>query len=140
MRHSIGRFAAYSLIGFAACVEWGPEVGDCAGTLAVSVAGGVPESWTPMPSFSWSPGCPVETVAVSDDATGEVHWFATTAGRSNAIAPPVRYASTPEGAVALGIRVSPLTPGRTYRVVLSRLDTDGDGERAHSVGALKFVP
>jgi hypothetical protein len=101
--------------------------------VAVSVSEGI------QPSFSWEPACPVQSLVVRRPGPGPVIWATIASGQSNSIAPSVTYGVFPPGAALTANILLPLEAGRTYEVVLSRLDESAVGP-PQQIGSATFVP
>ncbi len=103
---------------------------DCTGAVTLSVGAGT------APSFSWSPNCQLEGLAVT--GPGGVLWSIEGTSGTNSISPSVHFGSTPKGARVVN-SASALTAGTTYQVTVYRFD-DGHGGTIESAGAASFTP
>ncbi len=93
----------------------------CEATASLTVSSGT------TPDFSWEPQCLISTLIVSDTDGVPTAWtiqeypFA-----ENLIAPPVHYATIPDGAVQDGPPVT-LQAGHTYRATIVWIVGSGRG-------------
>ncbi len=116
------------VLGAAGCSD--SSAPDCTGPVTLTAGTGT------SPSFSWSPDCQLEGLAVT--GPGGVLWNVESTSGTNTISPSVRYGSTPKGARVVTAATA-LAAGVTYQVTAYRYD-DRQGGTIESGGATAFTP
>jgi hypothetical protein len=101
----------------------------CPDNLVVRIGPGA------SPTIKWWPPCPVSKLMITAlEGFGQGNWFIAADG--NHIHPGLRIGEVPECASEIRPMLSPMEPGRLYRLTLVRRDIEGD----LAVGFYNFRP